>query len=94
MDQEIRKYATQIHNQMQGFYVAGTVPGVRDESEEGPLGEYYDAIYDALRRLRLRCVLEPEDRDVLALLDALEHMLLESGVKMFEYGMKYGQRQE
>ena len=32
--------------------------------------------------------------DTLVKLDALEHMLLESGVKMFEYGMKYGQKQE
>lgn len=93
-DAKVRPCAKRVHNQMHGFYVSGTVPGVRDESEEGVLGRCYDEVYDLFRRLGLRCALDPEDQDILKLMDTLEHLLLESGIRMFEYGMKYAQEQK
>ena len=39
--------AEQVYEQMNGFYVRPLVPGVRDESRDGVLTPYLDALYDA-----------------------------------------------
>lgn len=89
MDKEALFYAKQVHNQMHGFYLEGTVPGVRDESEDGFSGKYYEEIHAALKRLGTRGGFDTDDEDVVALLDALEQMLKESDIKMFGYGVEY-----
>lgn len=88
MTAEARAYAQQVYTQMHGFYEAGTVPGV---SEDKHLGERYEEIYNALERLGERCGFDVDDEDRGHLLNALEDLLLESGIRMFEYGMKYTQ---
>ena len=89
---EMQDYARQVYAQMHGFYEEGIVPGVRDEFKEGTLGACYDEIYSALERLGGRCGFNADDEDRECLLNALEDMLLESGIKMFEYGVAYAQR--
>ena len=86
--EEIRNYARQVYTQMHGFYEEGTVSGV---SEEAVLEKHYEEIYNALERLGERCGFDVDDEDREDMLNALEDLLLESGIKMFEYGMKYAQ---
>lgn len=91
MAEETVAYAKQVYTQMHGFYTEGTAPGVQDESKEGALGKHCEAFYDALGRLGERFGFDGEDEDREDMLNALEDLLLESGIKMFEYGMKYAQ---
>lgn len=91
MMEEALLYAQEVHAQMHGFYKEGTVPGVRDESRNGALGKYCEQRYHALGRLGERFGFDGEDEDRGDLLNALEELLLENSVKMFEYGMKYAQ---
>ena len=61
MTVEIQAYAREVYNQMQGFYEDGTVSGVPDETNEGVLGDYGDAFYEALGRLGERFGFDGED---------------------------------
>ena len=88
MTKEVRNYAQRVYGQMHGFYKKGTVPKV---SEEKVLEKHYEEIYNALERLGNRCGFDVWDEDREALLNAVEDILQESSIKMFEYGMKYAQ---
>ena len=85
---ETLAYAQRVYTQMHGFYKEGAVPGV---TEEDVLEEHYEEIYNALERLGERFGFDADDKDRECLLNALEDMLLESGIKMFMHGVEYAQ---
>lgn len=83
----------QIYEQMNGFYTAPIIDGVRDESDggalEGPLGR----IYAARDRLCTRFLIPAEDRDLEEMLNGMEDVWRETAVKMFEYGVRWARRE-
>ena len=82
-------YAQQVYDQMMGFSVDHPVPNVKDESDDGFVGREYDAFYRALNDLAGRFGFSGEDRNVLRMVEAMERLLRETGVKMFEYGARW-----
>lgn len=86
--------AEQVYEQMNGFYVRPLVPGVPDESRDGVLTPYLDALYDARGRLCRRCGLAEEDADLEALLNAAEGLCRACALEMFRYGRQLAPERE
>ena len=86
--------AEQVYEQMNGFYVRPLVPGVRDESRDGVLTPYLDALYDARGRLCRRCGLAEEDADLEALLNAAEGLCRACALEMFRYGRQLAKKKK
>ena len=87
-----RAYALRVYEAMTGFLEEGEVPGVVDESESGFAGKYYDEYYTALTDLGSKFNFSIEEHNVTLMMSAMERILRETAVKMFEYGVRWEER--
>lgn len=66
-------------------------PEIPCEFDEGkPCAELYGRVCDARLRLSERTGISFEDRDVLEIVEALEQIARVCGLKMYDYGVRYG----
>lgn len=66
-------------------------PDIPFEFEEGsPCMELYGRTCNARMRIAARTGLDFEDRDLLEIVECMEEIAKICGLKMYEYGVKYG----
>lgn len=80
----------EIYSYMTASFVEPN-PDIPFEFEEGsPCMELYGRVCDARVRIAERTGLEFEDRDMLEIIECMEEISKICGLKMYEYGAKFG----
>ena len=87
-------YEQKVFEQMNGYYETQEVPGVRDESRDGFVRTYIDALYGARDRLCSRFSIPEGDSDMEAMLDASEGLSRACGLALFRYGSQRAAEQK
>ena len=89
-------FVEDVYETLQGETNQGfMVPGVENAFEEGKLcNTLYKEIFAAQRRLEERLQVDPYDEDVEKIITAMMDIQRELCFKMYEYGAKFGWKEE